>query len=108
MHDIEYAPVKWIFKAETYQIIQREKMYLADRDENIVENLEDLSTDMQNRAKALFKTQDRVYVMLIHIEEYSLRGSGYVIQKPLHPLQILILISSYRFSIIISSSFSIN
>ncbi len=44
-------------------------MYLADRDETIHDELEDLSNDMQNRAKDLFKTNDTVYVMLILFKE---------------------------------------
>jgi hypothetical protein len=68
-HSVTFSPVKWTFKSETYQIVKREKLVLADRDEIINEDLQDLSAHMQAKVKEELAKNNDVYVMVAQFEE---------------------------------------
>jgi hypothetical protein len=68
-HSVTFSPVKWTFKSETYQIVQREKLVLAARDEIINEDLQVLSADMQAKVKEELAKNNDVYVMVAQFEE---------------------------------------
>lgn len=64
-----FSPVKWTFKSDTYQVIEREKLFLADQDETINEDLKDLSEEMQDRARRELADSNEAYVMVVQFKE---------------------------------------
>jgi hypothetical protein len=72
-YSVTYTAVKWTFKSETYQIVQREKLFLVDRDEIINEDLQDLSADMQVKVKDELAKNKSAYIMVTQFQEECLQ-----------------------------------